>query len=340
MSYTVNTYVPIGSNSFNRFYVMDFDNVKKLSQIMSGQDFISKIAGLFTKPSDYVTSIRKYPFTLSKVLATRENDYLVLGGYKWDSSKSPVGKVNTFSFSSTYLIAYFSIPKATNFYELAPYTSMQLFIPYFDFITLDVNEINGKFLQVSIGIDFSTGYGTVYLETKDDNGVTHLIASKSAKVGADVSWGATNNAERLRDIATTIASTAISIYSLGAGASVSGKESAKALAKVGSAVALGKGATSIVNQMQLRYERGGVADGFGKGCSPNTPYVIIKKPKMVEVDETEFAHAYGIPLYESRTLSTVHGFTVVDEIHLENFGTATSEEITEIEQLLKTGVHL
>lgn len=80
---------------------------------------------------------------------------------------------------------------------------------------------------------------------------------------------------------------------------------------------------------------------FSDSIGPRSIYVVKKRVNIKDVD-AEYAHLYGNPLGETRTLSFVHGYTECSAIHFEgvNFGSATSEELKLITQFMSSGVIL
>ena len=327
-------------NDMNIFYALkDFQELGKFYKVISGDGFINLVKNLFTKSADAVSSLRAYPVKKNKLgFGTTLNTRTFMVGDTWD--------FQSYDFEATtnaILIGQYSFSNPSSFIDLAPYTSVQLYLPYMDFIDLPVNEILGKYLYVYYGFDLSSGTATAYITTQttgsgiDDR---HVIAIKTGKIAVDVAWGKDNSIENTKNIINTAFSTAISITALAVTGGASGaSEIAKTTAKIGIGTALSKGA-SVMNSLQIQYTRGGTSGSFGSMYAPTSPYLIIRKPKLVPINEGLYAHTYGLPLYESRWLYQLTGFTIVDQIHLEGFNTALDEEVNEIERLLKTGVHL
>jgi hypothetical protein len=72
-------------------------------------------------------------------------------------------------------------------------------------------------------------------------------------------------------------------------------------------------------------------------CGIRTPYLIIEK--QVPSYSGSYNHDHGIPCNVTCPLSSISGYTEIDEIDLDGITGATKEEIEEIETLLKTGVY-
>lgn len=335
MSKTIQSFRKSISNEFSGFHFVPFltGGVDELYKTITEDDLKTKIIALFQDPSQALTSVRVYPIKLSKFdpsISTPYSPYLRMVGRDWEILNQAVKP--SFIFQATKPFTY----RPNSNLDFAPFTSIQLYLPYLDFIELPVNEIIDKELIVYYAIDLSSGTATAYMELNSDYG-KYIIATKTGKIGVDVAYGSTNNAENTRNILNAIATTGISLYALASTGGTS--EVAKGIATVGKATAISKGALTVMNSQQLRYQRGGNNGSLGSMYAPQSPYIVIKKTSIVE-NTSNFSKIYGLPLYELRTLSTLHGFTVIDEIHLDNLPNATTDEYNEIEQLLKEGVHL
>lgn len=316
----------------NIFCKYDFIRVEQLGgiyDVLTSNGLWNKVKNWFTHSDEAVTSMRVYPISLAIMQQFPLLQGIKLAGQVFnDVYIYPINPIITKQIGVTY-----TLPNAETFVDLQPHTQIQLYLPFIDFIDLPVNEIIGNQMRIYYVFDFSSGTATAYVEITK-NGVPYVLATKTAKIGVDVPYGKTNSAENLKNIVNTAISTAISLYTIG------GSNMSETLKTVGKVATISKATLSVANSLDVRYQRGGLAGSVGGLTAPTHPYLIIKKQKLVPVDEEMYAHTYGKPLYESRVLSQIHGFTILDEIHLTGFGTATDSEITEIERLLKTGVIL
>ena len=68
-----------------------------------------------------------------------------------------------------------------------------------------------------------------------------------------------------------------------------------------------------------------------------TPYVIIERPSLSVPNNVQ--HYVGQTSNITMTLGDCRGFTLCEYVHIDNVS-ATTEEIAEIESLLKQGVIL
>ena len=71
------------------------------------------------------------------------------------------------------------------------------------------------------------------------------------------------------------------------------------------------------------------------------PYLKITSQERVNlISEDNYRKIYGKPLKQIYKLEDLSGFTIVEDEHLENFGSALKQENDEIKIILKTGVIL
>lgn len=305
-----------------------------LYDTISGQSFFDRIKNMFNRSSDAVTSLRYYPLCDSYVTTSAELQGLEMVGQVWEITHKPINNSTVIHHE----IGEYTFADGTSFMDYEPHTQIQLYVPYFGFIDLLPSEVLGKRITILSSLDMTSGMMTIFVYTSttgDTN--SHIIVTKTAKIGIDIIWGFNNNVDNARNIFNSVLSTAISVGALAF------TPVTKEVAIVGKAVAtattLSKGAISVVNSMQTRYERGGSSTGGSSMLMTNNKVqILIRKDKIVPVDEDDYKHTFGKPLYQCIDLIGVHGFTKIGEVHLENFDMATEPELREIETLLKTGV--
>ena len=206
------------------------------------------------------------------------------------------------------------------FLDYAPYSKFSIYLPYIGVKDVDANDFVGHTIGVVYHGDTVTGGVTAYI-TKDGSVMYQYsgCCALNIPLSAD-NWG--NTISGAVQIAT----------SLVAGAATGGA------AGVGMAAA--KGAASVAANPSLlspQVSHSGAVSG-GAGCmAVQYPFVIREAVRFHST--AGFNKFSGYPAYYTRSLGAVSGFTTVLEVHLENIP-ATSVEIAEIENLLKSGVIL
>lgn len=340
-----------GQNRFNNLWYMTNDQLERFARYCEDRmwDLESTVRNLFGKIGEATTSIRFYPFKASGVYGINQfvkvNSHVIrIAGRT--STILGFGEIYGREFNEnivSQIIGSIYIPEPQSFVDLEPYTQIQLYLPFMDFLTLPVDEVVGRFVTIRYAFDFNVGTATAFVLVTDDSiDGEHLLAMKSAKISADIAFGSDRGSDNAKTIIDACIDYSISmggaaVQIAGGIASENPQQVAKGGLQAGSATA--SAGKSIANAMTSHYSRGGNVGGFSTMYAPPVPYAVLTKPKLVPVDEEEYAHIYGKPLYEERVLSTLRGFTVIDDIHLTGFDTALDEEVNEIENLLKSGVH-
>ena len=94
-------------------------------------------------------------------------------------------------------------------------------------------------------------------------------------------------------------------------------------------------AQTAVNSMKPSIEKSGAMGGTGGMLAIQTPYLILTRPRQaLPAHQNTFT---GYPSFITEKLGDLSGYTEIEEIHLENIS-ATESELSEIENLLKSGV--
>jgi len=311
-----------------------------LAKVLSSSSFLNQLASLFTDKAQYIYSLRWYPFDITQFTTLQFASVLQLGGHDADDGTN-TAFVERFSstISRKVKVAEIVIPRRyNNFMDFEPYTHAQIYLPFIGFYALHVNECMGKTISVSYAVDFLTGIATAYIQTEEADNGGHLLFTATGKVGIDIPLGSTNANEIAKNNFSSamklIASGVALVGGVASGNVVGGMIGASALT-----TAMSSGVNFVTGQ-QKHYQRGNLSGGQDALCSPRSVFVIITRPKQVEVDMNEFAKMKGRPLAETRYLGDLTGFTTVEKVHLERFNESLKSEVEEIESLLHEGVIL
>lgn len=213
------------------------------------------------------------------------------------------------------------------FLDYAPYSKFSLYLPYIGVKEMDANDFVGHTISIVYHGDVVTGGVTAYV--LKDGSVMYQYSGCCAltvPMNAD-SWGSTIAAAV--QVATSLITTAGAIPSAGGSASLQ-----KGLSTIGKAA--GNVATNP-SLLSPQVARSGAVSG-GAGCmGVQKPFVIREAVRFHSTGS--FNTIAGYPSYYYRSLSSMHGFTSVLDVHLHGIP-GTHEELEEIESLLKEGVIL
>lgn len=318
-----------GMTTFDYKYVFNGTYyLYKLKEALCDKTFFNNFAYLFQNNADYVNSVKVYPFAITYVASLDGQTAFKLG-------KATIGGVLAQPFvyarKTVLLNSIMITPKYNNFMDYEPYTKIELYVPYFGFLELPTNEVMGKRIYIYLGVDFDTGMGTIYIQVDG-----RVIMTTSNKIGIDIPLGSSNLNEVVKENVANAIKTVAGVAMFAVGGAV-GKTTGALLVAKGLTTAISSGVDIMTNG--IRYSRGSLTGGHDMLGSPTSIYVIITRPNAVEID-SNYNHIKGKPLGDIRVLSTLRGFTQIDQIHLHDMPNALDEEMKEIESLLRKGVEL
>lgn len=335
-----------GYNTFNMFYAMTRSQVEEILTYLNTATFIDNIQLLFDSPVENIVNLRVYPFDVkshSPIGTLSDTDVIInvvntgKKGFALNPVPSPPLNLGRIQIPTYY----------NNFLDYSPYTKIELYLPYVDFVTLDPTLVMGKTISIDYVVDYFSGKCTAFVSVEETvGGVTtsNIIMERDGNIGVEVAIGGGRGADIARNMLKLGIGAGIGAVSLGAGAVSmgAGKHAGTVMSKAG-AVSMSAGylANTTVNAIQagqVHISKGGSAQPAINFYAPQNCYLIITRPHTVE--PTNYAREFGKPSGKTSTLGTLSGFTVVDSIHVEGLATATADEVTEVERLLKQGVIL
>lgn len=197
-----------------------------------------------------------------------------------------------------------------------PYTKAEIYLPYIGTHPISVDDIMGKSVHVVYHIDILSGACTAFVKC-GGSVLYEFIGQCSSSIpvtGND--W---------TNVINGVLSVSAAIGTMVATGGATAPMAASAIA------------STAVNSMKSNVEKSGSMSGTGGMLAVQTPYLILTRPRQaMPARQNEFM---GYPSFITSKLGSLSGYTVVEEIHLENIS-GTEQEISEIENLLKTGVIL
>ncbi len=217
--------------------------------------------------------------------------------------------------------------------DYSPYTKFELYLPYIGTRPISADDIMGKIISVIYRVDILSGSCVAYVKC-DDSVLYSFIGQCSSSIpitGNDwtnVINGALNIAGA---VGTLVAAGGFSAPAQIAGTAAGTAYQAKHLMSTGASLA------QNITSMKPQIEKSGSLSGTGGLLGVQKPYLIITRPKQALPARQN--HYMGYPSFITVRLGDVSGYTEIDSIHLENIP-ATSDELDEIERLLKGGVIL
>lgn len=210
------------------------------------------------------------------------------------------------------------------FMDNDPYTKISIYLPFIGIRQLSADDIIGGSIHVVYNIDVLTGACACFIE-HETRGVLY---SYNGSCITNVPLTAINFSGAIQNAVTTIGS-AVGL--------IAGMSSGAAPITAMSAVGLATSAANTAINSKPSVQRSGNLGGSAGILSIMKPYVIIERPDISVPNNVQ--HFIGQTSNITIKLGECSGFTMCEYVHIDGVS-ATSEEIVEIESLLKAGVIL
>ena len=204
------------------------------------------------------------------------------------------------------------------------YTKISIYLPYIGFRPLDTDDVMGRTISVEYNVDVLTGACAAFISVSGRG----VLYSFNGSCITNVPLTANNFSGAIQNAVSAIIS--------GAGAIVGAASGSAPLTAMGVSGLLNSAANTALNS-KPDIQRSGNLGGSAGILSVQKPFVVIQRPDVSVPGN--MAGQIGQCSNITMNLSDCKGFTMVEYVHLHDIP-ATSEEIKEIEALLKEGVIL
>ena len=296
--------VSAGIGVLTSTFKMTKERLVQLGQFLWGANIFDKFSLVNNNPIENIISCKSIPINTDGA-----NQEIILGNVSTGVNGEKIG--NNFAKQTIGSIAINE--HYHNFLDYAPYTNIILYLPYIGFKELDTTLVMNKTLQVIYTVDAITGgcLAQVYVNSV-------RLYEFTGNVGIDIPITASNRAQ-----------VEAGYIQAGVGATMSAIGG-----NVGSAV------TSLLNSAtsQYHYSSTGNPSPMCVASTNRTCYVIIDRPNYQNLKA--FNHTRGRKCYLSKTISTLHGFTICDSnIDLSGIN-ATQSELEELKEILSSGFYV
>lgn len=259
-----------------------------------------------------------------------------------------------------------------NFLDFAPYTVVQLYLPFYGGYTLDVKSFimsGAERVRITYVVDYDTGTATIYIAFLKSTAPAYVIYQEqlSCTVGEYIPMSSSTVDQLQRQRNATYLNAMTGIFTGGVGALSTGAQAqiryqhniskgrVVQVAAQGARMAgmVGAGAGMIGNVIGgigqiAQFEATAVPTCSQRGNSNavrNTFQIDFWNIKLYKYTLTpnedytsaQYKRIYGRPLNKTGVVNNYTGYTRLAEFHLEGFGNATVSELDEIEDILKDG---
>lgn len=207
-----------------------------------------------------------------------------------------------------------------NYLDYTPYTKAYCYLPFIGIVELNADDIIGHGVEITYKVDTYNG-SCIALITTSRQGSAETVTyqfSGNCAVTVPITSGVMSAAQ---SALIGLATGALTATGVGAGA--------------GAAVAASGLAKGAVAKNSVQHS-GSFGSSYG-AMGIKVPYLIIKRPKQVEV--LGYNETYGYPAHKRVTISSCQGFLKAIEVEVIS-PTATEEEKKLIEEMLKSGIYV
>ena len=296
--------VSAGIGVLTSTFKMTKERLVQLGQFLWGSNIFDKFSLVNNNPIENIISCKSIPINTDGA-----NQEIILGNVATGVNGEKIS--NNFAKQTIGSIAINE--HYHNFLDYAPYTNVILYLPYIGFKELDTTLVMNKTIQVIYTVDAITGgcLAQVYVNSV-------RLYEFTGNVGIDIPITASNRAQ-----------VEAGYIQAGVGATASALGG-----NVGSAV------TSLLNSAtsQYHYSSTGNPSPMCVASTNRTCYVILDRPNYQNLKA--FNHTRGRKCYLSKTISTLHGFTICDSnIDLSGIN-ATQSELEELKEILSSGFYV
>lgn len=359
------------NTGFNTRYIIDKSTLRTiLDKIISGQNFGS----MFEETSQYINSIYLFPFNIFKFTNFDKKAItplnIKIGTLDTEVKGYPIGldNSNTLQIFNYQILGYYYFrPKYNDFRDFK--ISYTINLPYYGEVELDVKNFYKRNMYVICSLDIETGTLAYYLAFSmsqfdseehsradmatafNSYNFTYTGARYTANVGYKISVGSNSasslelnhSTQQISNIGKLVTS-GLSIFGGLAVASIPGGGAMGLSIGMSGAKGVTDSTTSFINTslkaQTNTLQKGEPATQGSSNFINDNLYIKISDIKYNEnFDYANYRKLVGAPLLQNRVLSTLSGFTILSNFHLENIP-ATSSELDMLDSQLRSGIIL
>lgn len=211
-----------------------------------------------------------------------------------------------------------------SFMDYSPYTKISIYLPYIGMRDLSPDDLIGGSIEVQYSIDILTGACACFIKHSSRG----VLYSYNGSCIANIPLTGQSYSAAIQNAVSAVIS--------GVGM-VAGMATGAAPVTAMSAAGLINSAANTALNSKPTIQRSGNMGGSAGILSVQKPYVIIERPRLSVPSKVQ--NYVGQCANMTMNLGACSGYTIVEFCHIEGVP-CTTEELTEIESLLKGGVIL
>lgn len=301
--------IPTGTvNALYSVYNPTQSEINSFGGWLWSNNFVDQLLKMFNDPMQAIIGLHKV--FASPVISGKSN---IMVGYldSGVSANNVVEQYTTIDCGTIALSEYFG-----NVFDYEPYTQVYIYLPFVGIQKLNTGDIMRSNLQVVYNVDVLTGSCLVEINVIRD-GYTATLYTYSGDCSVHYPLSSGSYMGIIASLTSVIGGVVGTVASGGALAPL-------ALGAVG----------GVLNAHTQVQHSGSFSGNYG-AMGIKTPYLIIYRPQTCLADT--FPALDGYPANKSTIISDCSGYIQCKSCHVENVP-ATDSELSEIENLLKSGI--
>ena len=272
----------------------------------------NQVTGVYTNLIENVVSLRWFPVPLQALGEIGTTEGIKLGYTTLETAGTTISSVAEIMFGGMFDIK----PVYNSYMDYAPYTEVQVFLPFYGMLDLDTNLYMGHTLNIQYTVDIASGLITYYI-LRDDT----IVQQVQAKCGIDIPITLSSMIDVASQISNNVVSKSVSLASATANGSPIGMVGA----------VLGSTASPKMHYLS------GVGDN-GALYGNRRVTLFIKHPQYNR--PANYGKMVGYPTYGKFSLSKLTGFVIIENPKIDMTEKMELSEYNEIISLMQGGIYL
>ena len=286
--------------------------------------------------TSFIVSLIAYPFFIPCELV--QEDELRIGKHTFDGVNTytgetwGIGQVSG-SISPYFLMAEFNGSDIMDdtFLSYEPYSKYEIYLAYYGYTEIKSSDLKDSTIKIFYSFQWDKGIAIINI-CNDTKG--YVIKSVTAQVGTSIAVNRTNQ-QQLNDERIQMAIKGV--IGVTSGAVAIGLSGGNPVSIAGGVMKIGSTIADIGSKLATQHERASTSNDSGSDGCYGTQNCLLKITRMETKEPEDYKMLYGKPLNECKRIGDLEGYTEVDDIHIEDIGSITSDEFDELYSLLTKG---
>lgn len=292
----------------NNIYNPSKSEMQSFNAFLWSNDFVDTIKKILNDPMQAIIALQMVYVTPP----TESGHTIVVGSIDTEISSDIVtSQYVPLDCGSVTIPEYF-----LDYTDYSPYTEIQCYLPFIGFVKLDPDDVINATLNIKYTVDLYTGACIAEI-TVTKGGLSAVLYTFNGNCAVQLPLTAATHSN-IFGVISGISSTAIGV------------------ATGNPLMALGGLAAAGMSYGKQDISRSGSLGSNAGAMAIKKPYIVARRP--IAYNASRYNEFMGIPSNTYTVLSNLSGYTRVKYCHVENIESATDNEKTMIESLLKQGV--